>query len=131
VFELSPSAGGTWTEAILHNFGTNSKDATLPYSGLILDSSGNLYGTTYGGGAHTFGGTAFELSPKARGSWTEKILHSFGSVNDASGPVIRLGPISNALRAEVSADAEMSASTPVRLLAKSHKTKDGGVATKM
>jgi uncharacterized repeat protein (TIGR03803 family) len=37
-------------------------DGEYPYSGVIMDPSGNLYGTTYGGGANG-GGTVFELSP--------------------------------------------------------------------
>jgi uncharacterized repeat protein (TIGR03803 family) len=78
-FELSPGAGGVWTEKVLYNFGSGSSDGTLPYAGLILDSAGNLYGTTQDTGiSFTFGyGTAFELS-QAGGVWTEKILHSFG-----------------------------------------------------
>jgi uncharacterized repeat protein (TIGR03803 family) len=34
----------------------------VPYAGLILDSTGNLYGTTGGGGAFG-GGTVFEIEP--------------------------------------------------------------------
>jgi uncharacterized repeat protein (TIGR03803 family) len=44
--------------------------------GLIFDASGNLYGTTYDGGAYGYG-AAFELAHNANGSWTEKTLHSF------------------------------------------------------
>jgi uncharacterized repeat protein (TIGR03803 family) len=79
-FELSPGAGGVWTEKVLYNFGSSSNDGTLPYADLILDSSGNLYGTTQNTGvSFTFGyGTAFELSPGSGGVWTEKVLHNFG-----------------------------------------------------
>ncbi len=59
---------------MLHSF--NDKDGYAPFAGLTLDSSGNLYGTTYSGGAHGWG-TVFELTPKAGGGWTEKVLHSF------------------------------------------------------
>jgi uncharacterized repeat protein (TIGR03803 family) len=64
VIELSPSAGGTWTETVLHNFGyptTSGHDGYLPECGLIMDSVGNLYGTTIGGGEHN-GGTVFEIT---------------------------------------------------------------------
>jgi uncharacterized repeat protein (TIGR03803 family) len=74
-FELSPAADGTWTETVLHNFG-HGHDGTNPAAGLLFDTSGNLYGTTYEGGAH-FSGTVFELSPALGGGWTEKILHHF------------------------------------------------------
>jgi uncharacterized repeat protein (TIGR03803 family) len=78
-FELTP-AGGSWTEKILHNFGSGSKDGTIPYAGLIFDSAGNLYGTTGSTGTDNAGsGIVFELSPAAGGKWTEKILHSFAT----------------------------------------------------
>jgi uncharacterized repeat protein (TIGR03803 family) len=82
VFELTPKAGGSWTEKILHTFTNQGKDGCQPESGLISDGLGNLYGTTAtGGGIYSecrFGcGTVFEVSPKAGGSWTEKVLYSF------------------------------------------------------
>jgi uncharacterized repeat protein (TIGR03803 family) len=90
VFELSPREGGGWTERLLHSFGEGN-DGIGPAAGLIFDAAGNLYGTTSGGGIHSFcdegtcGGTAFELSPRDGGGWTEKVLHSFGE-EDGSNP---------------------------------------------
>ena len=46
VFKLSPSG----TETVLYSFAGGS-DGANPDGGLIADSSGNLYGTTEGGGA--------------------------------------------------------------------------------
>ena len=51
VFQLTPAANGKWTEKVLHIFGKGNDGAT-PKSGLILDSAGNLYGTTSSGGAN-------------------------------------------------------------------------------
>jgi len=83
VFELTPARGGGWAESVVHLF-QNGKDGDDPISGLILDNAGNLYGTTVGGG--TYGsGTVFELSPTA-GTWTESILHNFGSSGDGVNP---------------------------------------------
>jgi len=73
VFELRPNENGSWTERVLHSFNTNGKDGYYPYAGLILDAAGNLYGTTYAGGADDYG-TVFELTA---GGWAEKLLHSF------------------------------------------------------
>jgi uncharacterized repeat protein (TIGR03803 family) len=75
VFELSPKAGGGWSEKILHNFG-NAKDGTSALSGVILDAAGNLYGTAASGGEYGYG-MVFELSPQSDGRWAEKILHNF------------------------------------------------------
>src|ERR1700726_4554197 len=47
-----------------------------PQSNVISDSLGNLYGTTYFGGAHNLG-EVFELSPGASGKYTQTILYSF------------------------------------------------------
>jgi uncharacterized repeat protein (TIGR03803 family) len=61
VYELSPSSGGGWTETILQSFGAGT-DGETPEGGLILDSAGNLYGTTYAGGTASQG-TIFEITP--------------------------------------------------------------------
>ena len=94
-FKLSPPAtqGGTWTETVLYNFGASSTDGNSPQAGLIMDASGNLYGTTNYGGVNcvrSFGcGTVFELSPPAKtgAAWTETVLYNFGaSATDGQHP---------------------------------------------
>lgn len=90
VFELIPS-NGTWTEKVLYSFcsAINCSDGAQPGSGVIFDKAGNLYGTTYRGGAYGLG-TVFELI-RGNGTWTEKVLYNFGatSVYPASpGPVV-------------------------------------------
>jgi uncharacterized repeat protein (TIGR03803 family) len=84
VFELTPKAGGGWKEKVLYAFNNNGKDGFYPYAAVIA-AAGNLYGTTFAGGAHN-GGTVFELTPKAGGGWTEKVLHSFGGGKDGTSP---------------------------------------------
>ena len=74
VFELSPAAGGGWTETILHDFNFNGTDGVNPSGTLIFDAAGNLYGTTLFGGANGFG-TVFEVAPGG----TERVLYSFDS----------------------------------------------------
>jgi uncharacterized repeat protein (TIGR03803 family) len=90
VFELSPSSSGLWTEKILHNFFYLSSDGTAPHAGLVFDSAGNLYGTTYGGGANSGGstspgGTVYELSPSTGGAWTYQLLYSFSYLSKTDG----------------------------------------------
>lgn len=87
VFELTnPGAPGAWNETVLYNF-TGGNDGSQPYGGLIFDSAGNLYGTTYRGGTSN-AGTVYRLAPPAGrgGTWTETALHSFAGGTDGLGP---------------------------------------------
>ncbi len=86
VFELSPSAGGVWTETVLYNFGSPVDTGVSPYAGLTFDANGNLYGATSKGGSRG-AGTVFELSPATSGNWTETVLYNFGAnATDARSP---------------------------------------------
>src|ERR1700678_3308085 len=92
VFELSPRKVGKWAETILHTFVNGGDDGVYPYAGVVIDSAGNLYGTTNQGGANG-GGPVFEVSQAINGDWAETVLYSFGSVrtdgtNPAAGLVI-------------------------------------------
>jgi uncharacterized repeat protein (TIGR03803 family) len=81
VYELSPPAQGqtAWTETVIHSFQPYAEtDGFAPTAGVTFDRSGNLYGTTSGGGANDLG-AVYELSPPAQsgGAWTEQIVYSF------------------------------------------------------
>jgi uncharacterized repeat protein (TIGR03803 family) len=83
VFELSPGSDGAWSYTILHAFpgleagGRNpSGDGADAQSGVILDTDGNLYGTTVYGGAYG-GGTVFEVPAGQGPNGPDKILYSF------------------------------------------------------
>jgi uncharacterized repeat protein (TIGR03803 family) len=82
VYKLTPNHG-TWVETVLYSF-TGGSDGAVPYAGVIMDSAGNLYGTTYGGGSGQHG-TVFELSPSGSG-WTEQVLHPFQYQTDGGYP---------------------------------------------
>jgi len=87
VFKLSPPSGaGGWTETILYSFPRSSSDYESPESGLVFDTVGNLYGTTFAGGVSN-SGSIFELSPPALsgGAWTETTLFKF-STTTGLGP---------------------------------------------
>ena len=86
VVELSPRQGGGWTEQVLHSFNANGTDGYYLYGGLIIDTAGNLYGTTNDGGTLGYG-TVFELTPRQDGGWTEMVLHIFlGTGSDGVFP---------------------------------------------
>jgi uncharacterized repeat protein (TIGR03803 family) len=139
VFELSPQTGGSWGFKVLHSFGHTGQpmggvildksgnlygtssfggplncsgsgcgtvfklaltaktwkfttiftfdysDGAYPGGNLLMDSAGNIYGTTNGGGSTYNGGVAFKLSPSTDG-WAETVLHGFGAPGDGAEP---------------------------------------------
>jgi uncharacterized repeat protein (TIGR03803 family) len=61
VYKLTHS-GGVWTETNLAIFGDGSNDGLYPYGGVVLDASGNIYGTTSQGGSQG-NGNVWEITP--------------------------------------------------------------------
>lgn len=84
-FELSPAAGGGWTYSVLYNFGQGSGDGYFPWSGLTLDTTGNLYGECVYGSKYGKG-VLYELSPGPGGTWAEHQLHAWGNKDDGTYP---------------------------------------------
>ncbi len=83
VFELTNS-GGTWTETVIYSFlGAANSDGAYPFGGLVLDASGNIFGTTYQGGPSSQG-SVFELT-KSGSNWNETVLHAFQDVSGSDG----------------------------------------------
>jgi len=81
VFKVAPDG----TETVLHAF--TGADGAFPTGGVVLDSAGNLYGTTNEGGSHCGGGCGviFKLAPNS----SETLLYSFcaqASCADGSNP---------------------------------------------
>jgi uncharacterized repeat protein (TIGR03803 family) len=77
VFKVDPSGA----ETVLHSFG-GVPDGSNPTARVILDASGNLYGTTAFGGAHAYG-TIFKVDGT---TGAETILHSFVGGADGANP---------------------------------------------
>lgn len=92
VFEITHSGSEGWTATVLHSF-TGGVDGSAP-SPLILDATGNLYGTNATGGRDNLG-YVFELSI-SEGRWSLIHLHDFtgrdgaGTTNTAGGQVAAL-----------------------------------------
>lgn len=82
VFELSPSGGG-WQLAMPYTW-SFSNDVEGPVGNLVMDSSGNLYGTTMSLGAHGYG-NIFKLTRNGDG-WTYADLYDFQDNGDGAYP---------------------------------------------
>jgi uncharacterized repeat protein (TIGR03803 family) len=78
VFKVNATTGA---EEVLYSF-ANGTDGGLPYSGLVLDGKGNLYGTTsQGGGAGA--GTVFKIDPTGK----ETLLYELAGGRDGIFPM--------------------------------------------
>jgi uncharacterized repeat protein (TIGR03803 family) len=78
VFKLTPGSGDKWTEKVIERFGLlPEKEGTFPLASLMLDHTGNLYGTTLQGAPGGFG-TVFKLAPASGGDWVASVVDDFG-----------------------------------------------------
>ncbi len=74
------------TESVVYSFKGGTTDGDSPFGQLVMDSAGNLYGTTSGGGANG-DGTVFKITAAG----TESVLHSFvGGTTDGQQPIAGL-----------------------------------------
>ncbi len=70
----------TQKETVLYSFAGGSDGAIPLYGNLVMDGSGNLYGTTVNGGA-SGNGTVWEVSSKGK----ETVLYSFSGAPNGAG----------------------------------------------
>jgi uncharacterized repeat protein (TIGR03803 family) len=82
VYQLQPSGNG-WQETVIYDF--SGPDGQNPYSGVMVDNNGNLFGTTARGGLYGFG-TVFELKYVPGVSWTETTIYNFQNGSDGASP---------------------------------------------
>jgi len=82
VFQLTPRQNGEWKESVLYSF-KGGKDGESSIGNLVLDQSGNLYGTTSAGGSPGFG-VIFALTPASRHKWKESVVHTFQGSPDGA-----------------------------------------------
>jgi len=92
VFEMALNLDGSYTESVLYSFGAKAGDGQVPVTGLVIDGSGKLYGTTQSGGTSTnstncsFGcGTVFMLD-NSSGSYKYSQMYSFTGSPDGESP---------------------------------------------
>ncbi len=77
VFKLTPKKSGGYSENVIYSF-QGGNDGSYPFSGVIIDSGGALFGTTYRGGGSLQFGTVYKLTPKNHG-YVESIIYNFES----------------------------------------------------
>jgi uncharacterized repeat protein (TIGR03803 family) len=73
-----------WTKTVLYRFTGGQDGANPAYGQLIFDHSGNIYGTT-GGGGDLGSGVVYQLT-RSSGGWQESVLHSFDGTGDGLEP---------------------------------------------
>ncbi len=89
VFRITPGQGGSWQFRTMYAF-LGQPDAAFPYGGLISDSHGYFYGTTYYGGTDG-AGAVFRVGPGASvNGWRDAVLYSFQGGTDGGNPTSSL-----------------------------------------
>ncbi len=88
VYEMMPSQNG-WKVTPIYSF-TGGSDGAQPAGGVVFDSNGNLFGTTFHGGSSNNYGTVFELTYVPGTGWTEKVVYTFQGGSDGRYPAAGL-----------------------------------------
>ena len=85
IFELSPSKGN-WTFIVLYS--VPGWGISGSFRNVVLDTAGNLYGTTHCDGSYN-SGTVYQLTPSG-GTWTYNLLYTFTGGSDGQYSVSNL-----------------------------------------
>jgi uncharacterized repeat protein (TIGR03803 family) len=89
IFELTPRGNREWDLRTIYSF-RGQPDGSFPYGALLFDAAGNIYGTTYYGGANGIG-SVYKLSRRSIGEWNENLLYSFQDDGvDGNSPISNL-----------------------------------------
>jgi uncharacterized repeat protein (TIGR03803 family) len=92
IFALTLFCSTAWAQGtyqVIFNFGEYPSQAYQPWSGVVLDAHGNIYGNTEWGG-NQGNGTVYQLLRNNDGGWIYATLHSFGYYDPGSAPVTTL-----------------------------------------
>jgi len=91
VYQLSHT-GGNWNFQILYVFAGGYHDGCVPLGNVVVDRSGNIFGTTYECGSYFGAGIVYEVSPSGS-NWIESVLYPFGEIpHDGGEPFTGLTP---------------------------------------
>jgi len=71
----------SFTDNVIYSFNGGADGNEPVFSGVVQDKAGNLYGTTYSGGAYKYG-----IVFKVDASGNETVVHSFGQGRDGRTP---------------------------------------------
>lgn len=86
LFKLTGNGRGGWTPTVIYTFLATNKGIG-PMATPVVDAAGNLYGTTYAGGAHNAGAVYEVVKGTTSGEWTYKVLFSFNGTTQGGNPV--------------------------------------------
>ena len=86
VFKLAPDG----TQTLLHSFKTGSRNLSSPSGGVLLDSAGNIFGTTLLGGSGVNCSFGCGVVYKINTTLALRVLHAFTGGTDGSLPI---GPL--------------------------------------
>ncbi|HEY3776502.1 MAG TPA: choice-of-anchor tandem repeat GloVer-containing protein [Rhizomicrobium sp.] len=96
IYKFSPQAGGAWSESTPYLL-NGSPDGNGPFQNPVMDTKGNLFGTTYNGGdiadCWDACGIIYELVPQKNGTWSESVVYDFATLSsgaDGYAPVAGL-----------------------------------------
>ena len=95
VYQLNPPADGShaWSETVLYTVRGAGQDGNGPQSGVTMDASGALYGTTLADGGSDLG-EVYKLTPPAAGAtkWTGSVIHKFTTLPSGVFPYASVFP---------------------------------------
>jgi uncharacterized repeat protein (TIGR03803 family) len=112
VYKLS-FVNGAWTEEVLYSFKGGADDGADPESALLLEATGDLYGTTAGGGPSN-DGTVFKLSPDGTGGVDRNPYSTFSKARTEVCRIWLLwSPMRRATRTESPRDTVIEGPAPM------------------
>jgi hypothetical protein len=93
VYRLKQSPKGVWNVVALYSFQGSSDGRGPGDRNLLLDSTGNLYGTAYAGSGQDYGGEVYRLKHSTSGdAWTFSVLYNFPGAPNGAWPRSSLVP---------------------------------------